>query len=81
MAGRKFADLRSPPAEVRVNPDSIERVIHRLSITQDGALLLAWLREESMRAAPVASDEALREQNGVRVFIAKILGMAIAKSS
>ena len=73
---RKFSSLRGGAGETKVNPDSIERVVQRLAGTRDGELLLAWLREESMRAVPVSTDEALREANGARVFIARVLGMA-----
>lgn len=73
---RRFSNLRGGAGEAKVNPDSIERVIQRLAASRDGELLLAWLREESMRAVPVGTDEALREANGARVFIARVLGMA-----
>lgn len=76
MAARKFADLRGERGAAKVNPDSIERVVQRVAMTHDGALLMVWLREESMRAVPVSTDEALREANGARVFIARLLGMA-----
>lgn len=74
---RKFSNLRGGTGEAKANPDAIERVMARLAGTRDGQLMLAWLREESMRAVPVSTDEALREANGARVFIAKVLGMAV----
>lgn len=75
---RRYADLRpsAAPAE-KVDEDAIDRVLQRIGITRDGALMLAWLRDECRRPLPPGqSDAALREDLGARRAYDRLLQMS-----
>lgn len=75
---RKFSDLRPVVVEKKADADSIEQVVGRIAGTRDGQLMLAWMRDEAVVLSPLATDDALREANGVRVFVKKLRDMALA---
>lgn len=51
--------------------------MQRLSVTRDGGLLLAWIREEiAAPSHPAASDDTLREAEGKRRVLHQLIGFS-----
>lgn len=84
MSGPKtFASLRGrPAAPARAEEEPIELVFRRHMIASaDGQRLLAWMRAEVEDATPInCSEAALRDAEGARRFVQKMLRMATASA-
>ncbi|WP_374387086.1 hypothetical protein [Brevundimonas sp.] len=77
MAARKWADLRPHNGVVEAGDEDMpERVVQRLCIGRDGQLFLAWLKEQARAPQPGATDAMLREAEGRRQFIDRLVDWA-----
>lgn len=75
--------IRGENEKPAVDIDAPERVARRVFNTADGAKLLDWIWFETYGRRPSAdaSDGALREQHGARIFYDRLVGLLTEDSS